>query len=75
MIGFTNALWTGCELLESQEVKKDQHIATVKLLQHKSPNDVLQSILPHVEILGLKEIIPSMNEIFIKQVELNNPKK
>lgn len=70
MIGFTNALWTGSELLDSWEEEGYQH-ARIKLLQHKSANDVLNSILPHVEVYGIQEIIPTMNEVFIKQVESN----
>ena len=70
MIGFTNALWTGSELLDSWE-EEGYHHAKIKLLQHKSANDVLNSILPHVEVYGIREIIPSMNEVFIKQVESN----
>lgn len=70
MIGFTNALWTGSELLDSREENGHQ-MARIKLLKHKSLNEVLQAVMPHVEILGAHEIIPTMNEIFIKQVEAN----
>ena len=73
-IAFTNALWTGCELIKTQENGEYQH-ATIKLLQHESPNQVLKAITEHVEVYGLKEIIPSMNEIFIKQVESTNSNK
>lgn len=74
MIGFTNALWTGCELLNSKEIGAYQQ-ATVKLTGHKSPNELLKAIIGHVEVYGLQEIIPSMNDIFIKQVEATNQVK
>jgi len=74
MIAFTNALWTGCELIKSHEDGDYQH-ATIKLLKHESPNQVLKDIINQVEVYGLEEIIPSMNEIFIKQVETTNAKK
>jgi ABC-2 type transport system ATP-binding protein len=71
MIGFTNALWTGCELIDSSE-NGEYKKARVKLLEHKSPNELLKAIVTEVEVFGLEEIIPSMSEIFIKQVEANS---
>lgn len=67
-IAFTNAMWTGAELLHSFE---DDGITTakIKLLNNNKTNDLLQAVLPHNEIIGLEEIIPSMNEIFIKKVQ------
>lgn len=73
MIGFTNALWTGCELINSTE-EEGYKKAMVKLLDNKSPNDLLKAIVSEVEVFGLKEIIPSMSDIFIKQVEANSKK-
>lgn len=71
MISFTNALWTGCELLDSKD-NGDYMSATVKLTGHKSPNELLKAVIGQVEVHGLQEIIPSMNDIFIKQVEATN---
>lgn len=72
MIAFTNAMWTGCELMESEEIDGLSHVK-VKLVGGTTPNGLLQAILPHVEVKGMREIIPSMNEIFIKKVqELDN---
>lgn len=71
MIGFSNALWTGCELLDSNKLEDGNMRARVKLLENTKPNDLLKSIVQEVEVFGLKEIIPSMNEIFIKQVSDN----
>lgn len=71
MIAFTNALWSNCELLEHSE-EKEFIRARVKLAEHKSPNDLLRAIVPEVEVFGLTEEIPSMNDIFIKQVQETN---
>lgn len=68
LIAFTNALWTGCELLESEDLGSYKK-AKVRLNTHKSPNELLKAIVPHVEVQGLQELIPSMNDIFIKQVQ------
>jgi ABC-2 type transport system ATP-binding protein len=67
LIAFTNAIWTGCELLEKHS-EGNVNMATVKLLYDASPNQLLQAIMPHVMVNGLQEIIPSMNDIFISKV-------
>ena len=72
MMGFTNALWTGGELLE-HSVEDDYCKARVKLLGTTTSNELLQSILPAVKIQSFKEIVPSMNDIFIAKVNAENP--
>ncbi len=50
------------------------HILPQKLkrLTKHSTNDLLNAILPHVEVISLNEILPSMNDIFIEKVnEIN----
>ena len=66
-IAFTNALWTGFELLDLFE-DHEHNVARVKMLGNNTPNELLQSLLPQVQILGLTEIVPSMNDIFIQTV-------
>jgi len=74
MISFTNALGAACELLSSGEL--DGRIsAKVKLAPNISTNDILKAIVGEVEVFGLQEVIPSMNDIFIKQVGANSIKK
>lgn len=45
---------------------------TVRHLNGTSNNDLLQLLVPQVEIVSFKEQIPGMNEIFIRVVEQNN---
>ena len=66
-IAFTHALWTGFELLDLKE-DSDHNVAQVKILGNHSPNDLLNVLLPQVQLLGFKEIIPSMNDVFIQKV-------
>jgi ABC-2 type transport system ATP-binding protein len=66
-IAFTNALWAGFELLDIKE-EPDHNVAQVRMLNTNTPNGLLESLLPHVQILGLREIIPSINDIFIQKV-------
>ncbi|MBI4945352.1 MAG: ABC transporter ATP-binding protein [Bacteroidetes bacterium] len=65
---FTKALFKDFELLKKQE--DGTHCkATVKLLYDKSPNDLLNTVLPYVQIQNFREILPSMNDIFISKVQ------
>lgn len=71
MMGFTNALWTGAELLH-HESEDRYNKARVKLLGKTTSNELLQSILPAVEINSFNEVVPSMNDIFIATVNAGN---
>ncbi len=51
---------------ESQD--EDMRKMTVQLPGNTSQNELLTSIMPHVNIHSFKEIIPTMNEIFIRTV-------
>ena len=44
------------------------HAFQVKLLHQTSDNELLSLIIPHVEVISFRELIPSMNDIFIKVV-------
>lgn len=67
VIGFTNALWTGAEIIEKQ-VEDDVNIFTLRALNKVDANQLLSAILPFCEIISFNEIMPSMNDIFIRVV-------
>ncbi|HLP10989.1 MAG TPA: ABC transporter ATP-binding protein [Flavobacteriales bacterium] len=69
MIAFANALWAGYELMEKHMIENNHHKCTVKLLNNNTVNNLLQTLIPAVEIRGLKEVVPTMNEIFIETVQ------
>ena len=46
----------------------EHNTASIQLPSNKSSNDLLIQLLPHIAIHAVNEIIPSMNEIFIKTV-------
>lgn len=71
LIAFTNALWTGYELLNTTQ-ENNFTLAQVKALNTSNPNELLKSIIPEVEVYGLQELLPSMNEIFITKVNEQN---
>ena len=71
VLGFTNALWTGGEVLEKQ-TEEEIHTLTIKLVPNFPPSGLLQAVLPTCEILSFNELIPSMNDIFIRKVNEGN---
>ncbi|MBS1529526.1 MAG: ATP-binding cassette domain-containing protein [Bacteroidetes bacterium] len=56
------------EVMDEIQGEDDSYTLRVKLNPGKNSNDVLQYLLPKVHINMLKEVIPSMNEIFIERV-------
>lgn len=65
---FTNALWVGAELLQKPSEEGEVKRARIKLVGEHTTNSILQALIPHVKIVGLQEIVPSMNDIFIQKV-------
>jgi len=41
---------------------------SIKIPASNKPKDLLESILPHIDIVSFNEILPSMNDIFIQKV-------
>lgn len=72
MMGFTNAMWAGAELIE-HTVDDDLNKVRVKLVGKTSSNDLLQAVIAVAEIHSFREIIPSMNDVFILKVKEEMP--
>ena len=71
-MAFAKALWIDAELKETKTIINNKHCSTIKLADNKTPNDLLNAIIPHVNVLGLEKATPSMNDIFIDRVnEIN----
>ncbi len=64
---FTNALWTSAELLEHTE-NPEKNTAIIKLNRNSTINQVVGNVLNDIQLISLEEIIPTMNEVFIKIV-------
>ena len=71
-MAFANALWSGAKILK-QSQEEDVNKVTLRLQAGHKINDVLQSLIPVVQINGITEIIPGMNEIFISKVNEQQP--
>ena len=61
------------KVIEHSEDKKENNL-TVQYLNGNSNNDLLQALIPVAEIISFEEVIPSMNDVFIKAVEESNKK-
>jgi ABC-2 type transport system ATP-binding protein len=56
------------EIVEAT-IKEDKHQIKVRLLHDLTTNELIQILLPLGNLIGFKEVIPSMNDIFIQVVE------
>ena len=70
---FANVLDKDFRIIEHQQ---KEHINSLKVqhLNGKSNNELLTKLMQQIEIVSFSEIIPSMNEVFIKVVEQANKK-
>jgi ABC-2 type transport system ATP-binding protein len=64
-------LWSQFELLRTSADEKGS-FAEIKLLNNRSLNDLLQALIPHVQIHGVNEMVPDMEQIFIQAVQQFN---
>jgi ABC-2 type transport system ATP-binding protein len=72
MMAFTNAMWTGGELVSQSTDESGMNQVRVKLLGNATPNGLLESVMQKAEIHGLNEVLPTMNDIFIMKVQEGN---
>jgi len=69
MFGFANALWADYELVHSYQLDEAHAVAHVKLLKGNTLNNLLNAVMPAVDIEGIHEVMPTMNDIFIRAVQ------
>ncbi|MFN5183787.1 MAG: ABC transporter ATP-binding protein [Bacteroidota bacterium] len=70
-MAFAHALWTGAEIVEEKH-QSNFISATIKLLGNITTNNLLSALLPVVEIVEFQELLPSINDIFIRTVSVGN---
>ncbi len=57
-------------VVKSSQIDEFQK-AVIKIKKQTGSNELISLLLPHMEILSLNEILPTMNDIFISSVEEN----
>lgn len=71
LIGFTNDLWTDFELVSNTQ-HNNEITCRIKILKERSLNDLLGIAIRHVQVHDVREVVPSMNDIFIQVVNQKN---
>ena len=69
--GKLNGLNLMYELLEEKILENHDISSTIRVSEGKRPNDLLAELIQHVEVHAFQEKIPSIKEIFIKEVQGN----
>lgn len=69
MFGFANALWADYKLTNSYQLDEEHAVAHVQLLKGNTLNNLLSQVMPVVEIEAVHEVLPTMNDIFIRAVQ------
>ncbi len=58
----------------SEKINHNIHFARIKSASQPDNNKLIARLLPHIEIQSFNEVIPGMNDIFIRVVEETNAK-
>ena len=66
-IAFANALGSHLKLIDMNN-EHEFIISKIQSLNNYTPNEILKTLIPHVEIHSFREMLPTMNEIFIQSV-------
>ena len=56
------------EIVDSEQLSDNFYRTTIKILDDSDPNDLIAALIGHVEVNSFIELVPDMNEIFIKKV-------
>jgi ABC-2 type transport system ATP-binding protein len=66
--GELGLLPTDYQIVDLKSLEDNHSRATIRIVSEATPNDLLQVLLPQVQIHSFVENIPSMNDIFIRNV-------
>jgi len=69
MIAFANALWTGFEVVSSENPSDNLFLVHVRMRGESTFDDLLKVLIGNVQIEAAWEVLPSMQDIFIDMVQ------
>ncbi|RYM33856.1 ABC transporter ATP-binding protein [Brumimicrobium glaciale] len=72
MISFANALWTGYEIIDKEVHSEDSFTIYLKMREGNKINDLLNAVIGQVNITGVEEVLPSMENVFVKSINAQN---
>jgi ABC-2 type transport system ATP-binding protein len=73
MISFVTALWSSFELVDKEILSDNRFVAYVRMRNESTFQDLLKTLLGNVEIEAAWEVLPSMQEVFIQEVNKETP--
>jgi ABC-2 type transport system ATP-binding protein len=69
MIAFVNALWTDFELIDKKELGSNRFEATVAKRSSAEFEDLLKALIGQVKLEAAWEVMPSMHDVFLTNVQ------
>ena len=72
MISFANSLWIGYEIIDKEVHGEDSFTIYLKMRQENKINDLLNAVIGEVSITGVEEVLPSMENVFVKSINAQN---
>lgn len=69
MLGFTNALWTGFEIVEKEAHGDDKYSVYLKMRNDNELNNLLATVIDHVKISDVETVLPSMEKVFVNTIQ------
>ncbi|MFM7668713.1 MAG: ABC transporter ATP-binding protein, partial [Bacteroidota bacterium] len=69
MIAFVNALWIDFELIDKKELSSNRFEATVAMRSSAEFEDLLKSLIGQVKLEAAWEVMPSMHDVFLTNVQ------
>ncbi len=72
MIAFVNALWTDFELIDKKEISSNRFEAIVAMRSSAEFEDLLKSLMGQVKLEAAWEVMPSMHDVFLNNVQSND---
>jgi ABC-2 type transport system ATP-binding protein len=72
MISFANSLWAGYEIVDKEVHSEETFTVYLKMRQGNKINDLLNAVIDQVSITGIEEVLPSMENVFVKSINAQN---
>lgn len=67
MIAFATALWAGFDLIDKKNIGDNRFIARVRMVGDNDFKNLLETLMPTIDIEGAWEELPSMEDVFINE--------
>jgi len=69
MVALANGLWTGFELIQKEDLDENRFLVRVRKRGENSINELMTSLMNHIQIEAIEEYFPDMQEVFVQLIE------